>query len=117
MQREFFHCLLVQLDCSSHVSAYHTGSLVMASGSVKGNGGREARALNVLGSSEIHLLELFDGPEVKRGKPKMINQANPSSKYYFHLHLKMSQNNTFLFLSNFSVFFNVILEGLGVFFK
>lgn len=57
----------------------------------------------------------FDGPEVKRGKAKMINQANPSSKYCFHLHLKMSQNNTFLFLSNFSVFFNAILEGLFLF--
>lgn len=112
MQREFFHCLLIQLDCPSHVSAQHPGSSVMASGSVKGKESRAARALSVLGSSEIHLLELFDGPEVKRGKLKRINQANPSSKYYFHLHLKMPQNNTFLFLSNFSEFFNVILEGL-----
>lgn len=59
----------------------------------------------------------YSDPEVKRGKnsAKMINQANPSRNYYFHLYLKMSQNNTFLFLTNFNVFFNAILEGLGFF--
>lgn len=54
---------------------------------------------------------------VQRGKnsAKTINQGNPSRSYYFHLYLKMSQNNTFLFLTNFCIFFNAILQGLGVF--
>lgn len=106
--------LAAQLDCLSHVATHHSSSSVMASGSVKGNGVKRARALNDLRSREIHLLEVFDGPKVKREKnwAKMINQANPSRNYYFHVYLKMSQNNTFLFLTNFSIFFNVILEGL-----
>lgn len=63
-------------------SLIRSGSSVLTSGSTKGNGGRKARALNDLGSTEIHLLELFDGPEVKRGKnsAKTINQAKTFRK-------------------------------------
>lgn len=102
------------------MALHRPGSSAPASRSFSGTGDRKGGALNDLGSSEINLLELSDehnDPEVKEAKTHLTwltRRALPETTFFF-LYLKMSQNNTFLFLANFSIFFNVLLEGLFFF--